>query len=430
MSDTEEEGLNLLRAMPASRAPRMIRVTSRSRDNNTELKSYLPATSERLKRVSDEKKHGLTFTARQRRELTEFSRGKFFFDRIFAGKEEIFGTKFLHSQLRGTGATIGPKSLLLPICLRTSDPKLEQGGMNDKTQRVDKVEKNEKIERLRKNSRIEKTEKNDKTNKNEKTEKAEKSEKNEKTEKTDRSMRTDRSTRIERIRLARTRIVEAPKRLALVFELSATLIQRKSGFCSSADMRFSLETSIGCERHSVNFRPYLSEVLARLSETFDLIIFTSCSKRFAENILAAIDPFGVFFKEKLFRESCVLDCKTGIYLKPPGALNRDPSTLVFVDSGLPPQKPPSVSLPILPYLGETKDEELLKFEAFLNRMTQKKDPLAFVRRFFCLEQLRESRSPENLEQNAHFLFKKMPLVEKQAQKENRDELFKQIFRLK
>ena len=427
MSDTEEEGLNFIVAMPASRAPRMNRVTSRSRDNNIDLKSFLPGTSERLKRVSVEKKYDLTFTARQKRELSEFSRGKFFFDRIFAGKEEIFGTKFLHSQLRGTGATIGPKSLLLPICLRTSDSKLAQGGINDKTQKVDKVEKSEKVEKVRKNSRSEKTEKSDKTNKNEKTEKAEKTEK---TEKTERAIRTERFTKAEGILLARTRIVEAPKRLALVFELSATLIQRKSGFCSSADMRFSLETSIGCERHSVNFRPYLSEVLARLSETFDLIIFTSCSKRFAENILAAIDPFSVFFQEKLFRESCVLDCKTGIYLKPPGALNRDPSTLVFVDSGLPPQKPPSVSLPILPYLGETKDEELLKFEAFLNRMTQKKDPLAFVRKFFCLEQLRESRSPEILEQNAHFLFKRMPLVEKQAQKENRDELFKQIFRLK
>lgn len=54
----------------------------------------------------------------------------------------------------------------------------------------------------------------------------------------------------------------------------------------------------------INMRPYIREVLKRLSENFILGIFTAAEKSYADEVLKVIDPKDNLFSIKLYREHC------------------------------------------------------------------------------------------------------------------------------
>jgi hypothetical protein len=55
----------------------------------------------------------------------------------------------------------------------------------------------------------------------------------------------------------------------------------------------------------VRIRPYLSDTLEKLSQLYELVVFTAGVKDYATPILDKIDPDGVYFKKRLFRDSCI-----------------------------------------------------------------------------------------------------------------------------
>ncbi len=68
----------------------------------------------------------------------------------------------------------------------------------------------------------------------------------------------------------------------------------------------------------VFLRPYLQMMLSKLSQLFDIVVYTASEKAYANSILDRIDPYKKYFKKRLYRDRCtkaVLDNERVVYLK-------------------------------------------------------------------------------------------------------------------
>lgn len=111
----------------------------------------------------------------------------------------------------------------------------------------------------------------------------------------------------------------------------------------------------------VEVRPHCRDVLKRLSQHFDIIIFTASTQAYADPIIDHIDPDRVV-QFRLYRESCSL-VKNQIFVKDLRVLGRKLSNVVLVDNA-----PYSYlmqldnAIPIIPYYRGKDDEELITLE--------------------------------------------------------------------
>ena len=76
-------------------------------------------------------------------------------------------------------------------------------------------------------------------------------------------------------------------------------------------------------------RPFAREFLIRLSQFFELVVFTAALKDYADWILDRIDTSG-HIKYRLYRDHTTL--QNGVYLKDLSRLNRDLSRMIIVDN--------------------------------------------------------------------------------------------------
>lgn len=80
----------------------------------------------------------------------------------------------------------------------------------------------------------------------------------------------------------------------------------------------------------VEVRPHCKDVLKRLSQHFDIIVFTASTQAYADPILDHIDPHRVI-QHRLYRESCSL-IKNQIFVKDLRVLGRKMQNIVLVDN--------------------------------------------------------------------------------------------------
>jgi len=52
-------------------------------------------------------------------------------------------------------------------------------------------------------------------------------------------------------------------------------------------------------------RPYLADVLEKLAELYEIIVFTAGVKDYADPILDWLDPDSKYFKKRLYRTDCI-----------------------------------------------------------------------------------------------------------------------------
>ena len=111
-------------------------------------------------------------------------------------------------------------------------------------------------------------------------------------------------------------------------------------------------------------RPYAKELLKRLNEHFDIIVFTAGSQPYADPILDHIDPHKVI-QHRLYRESCTL-VDNQVFVKDLRIIGRPLESLVLVDNA-----PHTYMLqmangiPILPYYKGKDDRQLYSLETYL-----------------------------------------------------------------
>ncbi|ESW24706.1 hypothetical protein PHAVU_004G152900 [Phaseolus vulgaris] len=92
------------------------------------------------------------------------------------------------------------------------------------------------------------------------------------------------------------------KNITLVLDLDETLVHSSSMPCN-ADFAFTVFTDREKTVY-VRKRPYLEKFLEKVSEMFEVVIFTASQSAYSAKLLDILDPHNKVFARRMYRESC------------------------------------------------------------------------------------------------------------------------------
>lgn len=145
----------------------------------------------------------------------------------------------------------------------------------------------------------------------------------------------------------------------------------------------------------VTLRPYLNYFLERISAHFTLVLFTSATQEYADEIRELIDPDGKYIKAVLSRKHCAETTNKVDHVHKKLAKdlsiiqNVEVERIFIVDD--------SISnfvnhlahgVPIIPFVGDPQDEELKVLSEYLCRLAGVEDPCRFNSDYFSLHRLK------------------------------------------
>ena len=83
----------------------------------------------------------------------------------------------------------------------------------------------------------------------------------------------------------------------------------------------------------INIRPYVQDLLKYACQEFEVVIFTASNKKYADAVLAHLDPTNKWIHHRLYRDSCIE--YRGYYIKDLRILlNRDLKDVIIVDNSM------------------------------------------------------------------------------------------------
>lgn len=132
-------------------------------------------------------------------------------------------------------------------------------------------------------------------------------------------------------------------------------------------------------------RPYLNEFLADMSNIYELILYTSAEKTYADTVVNFIETKQKFFSYRLYKQQCLI--KPGEYsFKNLEVLcsNRELKDIILVDNSV---KSFAFSLkngiPILDYKGINSDIELVYLSKYLHSLSKSEDVRVKIKQDFA-----------------------------------------------
>ncbi|KAK4756827.1 hypothetical protein SAY87_006954 [Trapa incisa] len=162
------------------------------------------------------------------------------------------------------------------------------------------------------------------------------------------------------------------KRVTLVLDLDETLVHSTTQPCEDADFTFKIVFNMGEHTVYVRKRPSLATFLERVSEMFEIVIFTASESVYAKQLLDILDPEGKFFSRRVYRDSCTVI--NGNYTKDLSVLGVDLSRCAIVDN-CPQvfQLQVSNGIPIKSWFDDASDDALLSLLPFLETLAGAED---------------------------------------------------------
>ncbi|XP_028802602.1 CTD small phosphatase-like protein 2 [Neltuma alba] len=155
------------------------------------------------------------------------------------------------------------------------------------------------------------------------------------------------------------------KKHTLVLDLDETLVHSTWEPCYGVDFTIHFADNDNKDQTVyVRKRPFLEVFLKRVSEIFEVIIFTASQRCYAEKLLDVLDPDGKFFSGRRYRDSCIL--LDEVYTKDLTVLGLDLAKVFIIDNS--PQVfrlQPDNGIPIESWFDDASDSSLMSLLPFL-----------------------------------------------------------------
>lgn len=190
------------------------------------------------------------------------------------------------------------------------------------------------------------------------------------------------------------------KRLA-IFDLDETLIHCELKNISKAEKIITIKLPNGSKaRVGLNIRPQIVPALEQIKKDYNMIIFTASDKSYADSVVNYIDPFGTYFKYRLYRSNCVkVITENGpVYIKDLRVIQNVPlANMVLIDNSV-------LSfafhldngIPILPFYSNKEDNEMESLKNYLTKLCKYEDMIEHNSKMFNLKSLMIEASTEGI----------------------------------
>ena len=164
------------------------------------------------------------------------------------------------------------------------------------------------------------------------------------------------------------------KEKTLILDMDETLIAAK--FEGKEPKKFvrSFSFPFGDTEIHVRLRPYLSDCLEKLSQLYEIVVFTAGVQDYADPILDVIDPEKTIFKTRMYRTSCIKADQ--FFIKDLDIiLDRDKKDVIIVDNSiLSFAFDLANGVPINSFIGDEEDDkDLLYLVSFLEEAFYQSD---------------------------------------------------------
>lgn len=188
----------------------------------------------------------------------------------------------------------------------------------------------------------------------------------------------------------------------LVLDLDETLMRTVSKDDKPVDSSCYHQTKIYTESGShmtakVLLRPHLEEFLSSVSAHYDVVVYTASEREYAHAIVRLIDPNRKYIKQIFHREHCVVT-KKGYITKDLRIIAGDSlQKVVLVDNSAHCFAIQITNgVPILPFINNLQDDELLSLRDFLLCLKEKSNFAHFLDDYFGLRLYSQHRSADDL----------------------------------